>query len=100
MRNGNSPFSMRAMALTNAALYESDRGYVEGLIMRFLQHPELWVRGVAAIVAGHVARIHHALSKDEIVPLIETLLEDPRTSDKAQDALDDIETFLGRPNGR
>jgi hypothetical protein len=84
-----------ATALASAALYESDRAYVEGLIVKFLQHQEPWVRGVAAIAAGHVARMHHALSREKIVPLIETLLEDPQTSGKAQDALDDIEIFLG-----
>jgi hypothetical protein len=89
-----------ATALTSAALHESDRAYVEGLIVKFLQHQEPWVRGVAALAAGHVARIHHALSREEIVPLIKTLLEDPRTSGKAQDALDDIRIFLGGPNRR
>jgi hypothetical protein len=84
-----------ATALTSAVLHESDRAYIECLIVKFLQHQEPWVRGVAAIAAGHVARMHHALSREKIVPLIETLLEDPQTSGKAQDALDDIEIFLG-----
>jgi hypothetical protein len=83
-----------ATGLMSAALYESDRAYVEGLVVNFLQHQDPWVRGVAAIAAGHVARIYHALSTEEIVPLIEALLEDPQTSGKAQDALDDIGTFV------
>jgi len=84
-----------ATALTSAALYDADREYVEGLIVQFLQHSDPWVRGVSAICAGHIARIHQALSTDKIVPLIETLLADPQTTGKAQDALDDIRMFLG-----
>lgn len=83
-----------ATALTSAALHDPDRAYVESLIVRFIQHDDPWVRGVSAIAAGHVARIHRQLSA-EIVPLIEALLTDERTSGKAQDALDDIRTFTG-----
>jgi hypothetical protein len=89
-----------ATALTSAALQESDRAYVEGLIVQFLQHHDPWVRGVAALAAGHVARIHRALSRKEIVPLIEALLKDPQTNGKAQDALDDIGIFLVGANWR
>jgi hypothetical protein len=83
-----------ATALTSAALHDPDRPYVESLIIKFIEHDDPWVRGVAALAAGHVARIHRQLAP-EIVSLIESLLADERTSGKAQDALDDIRTFLG-----
>jgi hypothetical protein len=87
-----------ATAITSVALYDADRPYVEALIIRFLQDREPWVRGVSAIAAGHVARIHRALSAKQIVPLIEALLDDPRTRGQAQDALDDIKIFLDGSN--
>jgi hypothetical protein len=68
---------------------------VETLIVTSLRHDDPWVRGVAALAAGHVAQIHGTLSEN-IVPLIESLLGDGRTSGKAQDALDDIRTFVER----
>ena len=80
-------------ALTSAALHHPDRAYVETLVVQFIGHSDPWVRGVAALAAGHVARVHRQLSR-EIVPLIEGLLSDTRTSGKAQDALDDIGIFV------
>jgi hypothetical protein len=59
-----------------------------------LEHQDPWVRGAAAIAAGHVARIHRMLTRDPIIPLIETLRSDARTKGKAQDALDDIHMFV------
>jgi hypothetical protein len=83
-----------ANAVISAALHDADLDYVEAIVVRFLSHPDPWVRGVSAVAASHIARIHRALSVNEIVPLIEHLLEDPSTNGKARDALDDIETFL------
>ncbi len=82
--------------LASAALHDPDRQYVESLVVQFLQHPDQWVRSVSATAAGHLARIHRSLTTEQIVPLIRTLLQDPATNGKAQDALDDIETFLGQ----
>lgn len=82
-------------ALISAALNDPDRQWVETLIVRFIANDDAWVRGVAALAAGHIARLHGDIDA-RIAPLVEKLLEDPETSGKARDALDDIETFLGR----
>ncbi len=79
-------------ALTSAALHDPDRLFVESLVTRFIRHDDPWVRGVAALAAGHMARIHREISS-ETVALIRALLVDERTSGKAQDALDDISMF-------
>lgn len=97
--NSGDPATI-ATALRSAALYDADRAYVEDLIVRLIRHRELWVRGVSASAAGHAARIHRTLSTDKIVPLIEALLENPQTRGKVEDALDDIQTFLGEANLR
>jgi hypothetical protein len=85
-----------ATALLSAALHDECRTYVETRVIRFLQHEEPSVRGVAALAAGHFARIHRQLSTATIVPLIEVLLGDTRTRGKAEDALEDIHIFLGQ----
>jgi HEAT repeat protein len=85
-------------ALIAAALHETDRLYVESLIIKFLSHADAYVRGIAALAAGHVARIHGALTVDRIVPLVERLLNDPepQTRGTAEDALEDIRRFLAK----
>jgi hypothetical protein len=82
-------------ALMSAALNDPDRKWIETLIVRFIAHQDPWVRGVAALAAGHTARRHRQLDAS-IPPLVAELLENPETSGKAEDALDDIEVFLGR----
>jgi len=66
-------------ALISAALHDPDRQFVESLIVQFLKHPDPRVRGVSATAAGHLARIHQVTMTD-IIPLLQTLLRDPRTS--------------------
>jgi len=85
-----------ATAIIAAALHDPDRFYVESLIVRFLNHEDRWVRGAAAIAAGHVTRIHRELTRDPIVPMLKRLLDDPPIDGKAQDALEDIEMFLSQ----
>jgi hypothetical protein len=64
-------------------------------LKRFLQHEDPWVRGIAATCVCHVARLHRDLDTATIVPLLERLKDDPSTSGKAQDALDDIGVYIG-----
>jgi len=83
-----------ATALISAALNDPDREWVEAIIVQFITNEDPWVRGAAALAAGHTARIHRDLDA-RIAPLVRKLLEEPDTSGKARDALDDIEMFLG-----
>lgn len=82
-------------ALISAALNDPDRAWVEALIVQFIANDDPWIRGVAALAAGHVARIHGDLDV-RIAPLVEALLVHPETSGKARDALDDIKMFSRR----
>ena len=94
---GSADPARMTTAIIAAALHDRDQPYVESLIVRFLQHNDPDVRRAAALAAGHVARIHRALSVDRLVPLLERLLSDPQVGGTAQDALDDIRMFLGKP---
>ena len=84
-------------ALVSASLHDPDRAWIESLLKRFLVHDDPWIRGIAATCVAHVARLHRALDLAAIVPLLERLKSDPSTTGKAQDALDDIEVFIGKP---
>lgn len=83
-------------ALVSIALHDPDRPWIEGQLKRFLQHEDPWIRGIAATCVCHVARLHRELDTATIVPLLERLRDDPSTSGKAQDALDDIEVYIGK----
>jgi hypothetical protein len=83
-------------ALVRLALNDPDRAWLEDVLAAHLQSNDTWVRGVAATCAGHVARLHGALDTARMVPLIERLFADPTTMGQAEDALDDIEIYVGR----
>ena len=82
-------------ALVAVALHELDRRWGDDRIAEHLVSPDSWVRGVAATCAGHVARIHGALDTARLLPLIERLMDDAETQGRAEDALDDIQMFVG-----
>jgi hypothetical protein len=87
-----------SQALVSASVHDPDRAWIETLLERFLVHDDPWVRGIAATCVAHVVRRRRALDMSAIVPLLEKLKSDPATSGKAQDALDDIEVFVGKPH--
>jgi hypothetical protein len=89
-----------SLALLRLALHDPDPSWLQQILLPYLGHHHRWVRGVAAMCLGHVARIHGILDEETVVPAIRELLDDPTTKGQAQDALDDIEMFLERDAGR
>ena len=87
----------RTEAEVELASGDSDRISV-ALLRPYLQHEQAWVRGVAAMCLGYVARLHGTLDLDVVIPAIRELLDDEtrETRGKAEDALDDIEIFMLR----
>lgn len=83
-------------ALVRAALYDSDRPWLEDLLATYLRHPEVAVRTVAATCTGHVARLHGEIDLERLVPLLRALESSEETLGAAQDALSDIDVFIGR----
>ena len=84
-------------ATISAALHDPDRLYVETIILRFADHSDPWVRGACGIAAGHLARIHRAISMGRIVPMLQDFLrdEDPKVRAEGEYALNDITKFVG-----
>lgn len=86
------------MALLRLSLHDSDPKWLEVTVLPYLRHEHHWVRGVAAMCLGHVARLHGDLNLEVVVPAISDLLNDPvrETRGKAEDALEDIEMYVRR----
>lgn len=82
-------------ALIEAALNDSDWRWVQGLCARFADSSSVQVRRAVATCLGHIARIHHNLDSNVALPILRKLLGDPTTFGSADDAMDDISTFLG-----
>ncbi len=82
-------------ALVGVAFYDPDWKWVQTLCLKFLETPDTskGVRSLAATCLGHVARIHRIIDLDIVVPLLESLLDDPEMG-TAGDALDDIRVFI------
>lgn len=83
-----------ASALIAVSLYE-ERAFAGALVESSLSDPDPVVRAAAAMGAGHVARIHRAVSGG-IHSALRTLVSDPdsRVAGAAGNALDDIEIFV------
>jgi hypothetical protein len=54
------------------------------------------VRGLALTCIGHVARMHKVIDKPLVMPVLLENLKYKTLSGRAQDALDDIDTFINR----
>ncbi len=83
-------------ALVGIAFHEPDWRWVQGICLQFARHPDVGVRSTAAICLGHLSRIHRTLDLDIVLPVLHELAREPGTGGQASDALDDIETYLGK----
>ena len=52
------------------------------------------IRGLGITCIGHVARMYAKVDKEKVIPVLESKLKDDSLSGRAQDALDDIDTFI------
>jgi hypothetical protein len=92
----SSDWQRISVALTRLALHDSDAQWLQHVLLRHLRHEHSWVRGVAAMGLGHVARLHRQLDLDKCLPALKILLVDPDKTvrGKAEDALDDIRMYV------
>ncbi|MBI4051533.1 MAG: hypothetical protein HY400_03415 [Elusimicrobia bacterium] len=81
-------------ALVRIAFHESDWQWVQTQCLDLLRHPDPEVRGTAATCLGHIVRIHKQLDLSLVQNALEQLTRDPEVGGRAQDALDDIQTYL------
>ncbi len=91
--SGDGPTIGRA--LLRLALHGPDWRFAEQHAVRHLTHRDVWVRRNAATALGHVARLSGDLDVASVVPALKALLSDPEVGGFAEDALGDIEVFMG-----
>ena len=93
LRSGDSAAICRA--LVAVAFHDPDWVWVQEHCLRLLSAVDPDVRGVAATSLGHLARIHGALDLARVEPRLRELRNDPVAGGRAEDALDDIQQFMG-----
>src|SRR4051812_11684801 len=81
-------------ALIRLALHDADWPWVQARCLEALDNPEVAVRRTAATCLGHLARIHRQLDLIVVLPALRRLQGDPDAAGTAEDALDDILTFV------
>lgn len=80
------------------AFPEPDWRWVQNACLRLTDSPDPGLRGIAATCLGHLARLHRKIDLAAVVPVLERLAADPAVSGEAEDALDDIRTFVQQPH--
>jgi hypothetical protein len=85
------------LALVSVAFHDPDWRWVQDQCLHFAQHDVANVRQVAATCLGHVARIHRQLDLEKVLPVLQELSHDPEI--QVEDALDDIQMFVGCDSG-
>ncbi len=90
---GGDPASM-SYAILSASLYDSEWRWAQSVCLRFLDHPEKWVRWNAATGLSHIARIHRRLDTEIVLPRLRALLNDREVASNVEDSLTEIDWFL------
>ncbi len=92
--NSDNPDTI-VRGLLSLALNADDGEFVQDLMVRYSQHKNENIRGIAILCFGHIARIHRAVNKELIIPLINDALNDESkfVRGHAHSALDDIKMF-------
>jgi hypothetical protein len=83
-----------ADALVSAALHEADWPWVQDQCIRFAEHSDADVQRVAITCLGHIARLHHTLDLDRVLPLLAVKSKDSALQGTVEDTLSDIRMFV------
>ena len=75
---------------------ENDWKWCQDLCLTLLRNNNSEISGLAATCFGHIARIHRELDKNLVVKELKSNLLNPNITGQVQDALDDVEMYLGK----
>ena len=85
----------QAGALIRLAFHDPDLRWVQGICIVLAEHSTVEVQSTSILCLGRLARIHRALDLEKVAPLLIDLRKNPLLSGRVDDAMDDIEIFLG-----
>ncbi|MGI5190735.1 hypothetical protein ACQEVI_21530 [Promicromonospora sp. CA-289599] len=80
-------------AMISVALSDPDRSWVERQLVVLAGDPDGSVRSIAALALGHLARVHGAIDRELVLPVLNHLLDDSAALGNAENAIDDIAMF-------
>jgi hypothetical protein len=82
-------------ALLDITFNISDWEWVQNQCLRLISNPNEDIRGLALTCLGHIARIHAAIDKSKVFPVLRQIVsQDAAVAGRAEDALDDIEMLV------
>jgi hypothetical protein len=84
-------------ALIRLTYHNSDWQWVQDQCLQLLNNSDSVVKGLAVSCLGHLARIHKTIDAAKVLPVLNSLLNDPDLGGRAEDAIDDIEMFALTP---
>jgi hypothetical protein len=84
-------------ALVRLTYHNSDWQWVQDQCLQLVNHSDPVVKGLAVSCLGHLARIHKTIDTAKVLPILNSLLNDPEVGGRAEDAIDDIEMFALSP---
>jgi hypothetical protein len=83
-----------ASVLVRLACHESDWKWIQNICIGLSSHADKWVRRTCVTCFGHLARIHHVIEREKVLPVLTRLLSDPDVRGEAEDAIEDLKKFL------
>ena len=92
--------NLMCATLVSIAFYDEDADWVERVCTEFLAHPDSGIRAISCTCLGHLARIHGDPKLARVRPGLKQMLKDPEVASYAEDALGDIDVYLGPEAGR
>jgi hypothetical protein len=83
--------------VTDALLYATfnldDWVWVQDECLKLADHHNADIKGLSVTCLGHLSRMHSAIDKDRVIPVLLDKLNDSDIAGRVRDALDDIEMF-------
>ncbi len=76
-------------------LHDADGTWVQDHCLALKDHPSWQARATAMTCLGHIARIHRSIDIDRVLPPLRSAMSDPRTAGYAEQAIEDIEIYVG-----
>lgn len=94
MLQSNDPQQM-VDGLLALSLQAHDGAFAQHMMLRYVEHDNENIRGIAILGLGHIARIHGTLDKASVLPIVEQALQDRSAFVRghADAAMDDIQFF-------
>lgn len=84
-----------AKTLISVSLHDEDWRWVQQRALYFLTHESEVVVSAAILSLGHTARRNHSIDKTIVIPALRAVATNRSYEGKVQDAIDDIESYVG-----